>query len=261
MPCPFRTFGATAHRWHKLRIPLVERGEFQDKENVRLNPELQAADGEKNGFRLLPSRAPILFEASGKCLFLLVGLELRQQERMADADLFAVKRIHDVLRKLGQFQPSGHMRRALTRLRADLLNAVLRLFQVQQSAEPGCFFHRVNVGTLKIFNELGLDHFCVGHILDANGHGVYLGNMRRAIPPRPEDNLEALLCEGANQQRRQYPMHLNGLRQFMQSVVLEAATWVGLGLGEQREWHVAVLSGVDNSGVHDDKLLLSGCTA
>ncbi len=239
----------------------MQASSLPDEENVALNPELKTADRKQNGLRLLSSRTPILFEASGKRLFLLVGLELRQQKRVADADLFAVKRIHDVLRKLGQFQPSGHMRRALTRLRADLLNAVLRLFQVQQSAEPACFFHRVNVGTLKIFNELGLDHFCIGHVLDANGHGVYLGNMRRAIPPRPEDNLEALLCEGANQQRRQYPMHLNGLRQFMQSVVLEAATWVGLGLGEQREWHVAVLGGIDNGGVHDDKLLSSGCTA
>src|SRR5437899_2956292 len=46
-------------------------------------------------------------------------------------------------------------------------------------------------------------------------------------------------------------MHLNGLRQFVESVVLEAAAWVGLGFSEQRERHVAVLGGIDNSGVHE----------
>src|ERR1700716_2307959 len=115
MSCSLGAVHATARRWHKLCIPLIERGEFQDEEDVRLNPELQAADGEKNGFRLLPSRAPILFEASGKRLFLLVGLELRQQERMADADLFPVKRIHDVLCQLGQFEARGNIHRTLTR--------------------------------------------------------------------------------------------------------------------------------------------------
>src|ERR1700679_1234387 len=76
MPCPLRAVGATARRWHKLRVPLVERGEFEDEQDVRLNPELEIADGEQDAFRLLPSRAPIFFEASGKRLFLLVGLEL-----------------------------------------------------------------------------------------------------------------------------------------------------------------------------------------
>ena len=108
---------------------------------------------------------------------------------------------------------------------------------------------------------MGFDHFSVGHILDTDRHGVYLGDMRRTIPPRPEDNLEALLGEGPNQQRRQYAMHLNGLRQFMQGIVLEAAAWVGLGFGEQGERHVAVLGGIDNGGVHDDWLLSSGCSA
>jgi hypothetical protein len=98
VPCPFRAVGATARRWHKLRVPFVERGKLQDEEDVRLNPELQTADGEQNAFCLLPSRAPILFEASGKRLFLLVWLQLRQQERMSNADLLAVKRIHDILR-------------------------------------------------------------------------------------------------------------------------------------------------------------------
>jgi hypothetical protein len=96
--CPLGAIRATARRWRKLRIALIEWGEFQNEEDVRLNPELQAADRKQDAFRLLPTRTPILFEASGERLFLLIGLELRQQERMADADLLAVKRIDDVLR-------------------------------------------------------------------------------------------------------------------------------------------------------------------
>jgi len=57
----------------------------------------------------------------------------------------------------------------------------------------------MNVGTLKIFNQLGLDHFRIGHVLDADGHGIDLGNMRRAIPPRPKDDLEALFGERTHQ--------------------------------------------------------------
>jgi hypothetical protein len=106
MSCPHGAIHATSCRWHKQRIPLVERGEFEDEKNVRLNPELQTADGKENAFRLLTARAPILFEASGKRLFLLAGLELRQQERVADADLLTVEGIHDVLRELGQLEAS-----------------------------------------------------------------------------------------------------------------------------------------------------------
>jgi hypothetical protein len=97
MPCPHGAVHATARRWHKLGVSLVEWCQFQDEQKIRLNPELQTADGEKNAFRLLTPSAPILFEASGKPLFLLVGLELRKQECMADANLLAVKRIHDAL--------------------------------------------------------------------------------------------------------------------------------------------------------------------
>ena len=52
-------------------------------------------DGEQDALGLLAFRAPILFEASGKRLFLLGGLELRQQERMADADFVGQKRLCD----------------------------------------------------------------------------------------------------------------------------------------------------------------------
>ncbi len=83
---------------NELRIALVEGSEFEDEKNIRLNPEMQTANGKQDMFRLLASRAPILFEASRECLFLLGWLEFRQQQGMADADLLAVERNHEGLR-------------------------------------------------------------------------------------------------------------------------------------------------------------------
>src|ERR1700728_615782 len=76
MSCPLGAVHATPRRWHKLRIALVEGSEFEDEKNVRLNPEMQTANGEQDAFGLLSTRAPILFETGGECLFLLAGLEL-----------------------------------------------------------------------------------------------------------------------------------------------------------------------------------------
>jgi hypothetical protein len=150
MSCALGAVHATPRRWHKLRIALVERSEFEDEKNIRLNPEMQTANGEQDTFCLLPSCTPVLFEASRECLFLLGWLELRQQERMADADLLAVERILDGLRQFGQAQPCGHVHRALARLRGNLFDAVLRLLQIEESAEAVGFFHRVNVAALEV---------------------------------------------------------------------------------------------------------------
>ncbi len=66
--------------------------------------------------RILPTRAPVLFEASGKCLLLLTVLEFRQQEGMADADLLPVEGFDHNGRKLGQLETSSSIRRTLARL-------------------------------------------------------------------------------------------------------------------------------------------------
>jgi hypothetical protein len=34
----------------------------------------------------------------------------------------------------------------------------------------------VNVAALEVFNQLGLQHFGIGEVLDANGHGGDFGN-------------------------------------------------------------------------------------
>jgi hypothetical protein len=152
VPCPLWAIEATSRRCNKLRIALVERREFKDEKNVRLNPEVKAPHWKQDALRFLPARAPILFEASRESLFLLGWLELRQQERMADADLLAVERIYDCLRKFDQTQPRGHIHRTLARLRGNLFDAVLRLLQFEEGAEAVSFFHRMYVTTLEVFN-------------------------------------------------------------------------------------------------------------
>jgi hypothetical protein len=75
--CPLGAVHATPRRWHKLRVALIERREFQDEEDVRLNPEMQITDRQQNTDWF---RGPVvnLFEASGEHLFLLVGRQFRQ---------------------------------------------------------------------------------------------------------------------------------------------------------------------------------------
>ena len=102
MPRPLGAVHTAPRCRDKLRVPLIERSQFQDEEDVSLNPELEIADGEKDALGLLPAVAPILFEASGECLFLLVGLEFRQQERVTDTDLLAVEGFDHDGSKLGQ---------------------------------------------------------------------------------------------------------------------------------------------------------------
>jgi len=174
MACPLGAIHATPCLWHKLRVPLIERSEFENEQDIRLNPELEIADGEKDASCLLPCPAPILSEASGERLFLLVGLKFGQQERMADADLFTVE----------GFDHDG-------RTRGDLLDAVLRRFQKEQRTEALRLLHRVNVAPHEIFNQLRLQHLGIGEVLDANGHGGDFGHLRGAVTPCAEDDLEA----------------------------------------------------------------------
>ena len=104
--------GATARRGNKLRIALVKGRVFQDKQHVRFNPELQVADGQENPRRFCPV-VVYLFEASRKRLLLLVGGQLRQQERMAHADFVGVEGIDRCGHKVNQFQARSDERRAI----------------------------------------------------------------------------------------------------------------------------------------------------
>jgi hypothetical protein len=82
---PFRAVHATPRDGNQMRVPLVERSIFQDKQDVLLDPRLQVADRKKNAFGLTVStRTPILAEASLESFVLFVHRQLRQQERMAE---------------------------------------------------------------------------------------------------------------------------------------------------------------------------------
>ena len=192
VPCPHRTIDATPGCRNKLRVSLVEGSEFQDEKNVRLNPEVQAANGKQDALRLLPSRAPVLFEAGRECLFLLGGLELRQQEGMPDADLLAVEGFDHHGNKLGQSQTSGNVGRVLTGPGGDLLDGVYRLLQAKKRTEALRLLHRVNVAPHEVFHQLSLQRLCVGKLDDADGNGCGLGDLRGAITPRPGNDLEAV---------------------------------------------------------------------
>ena len=88
MPCPLGAVHTTPCCRDKLRVAFIEWSEFQDEEDVALNPKLEITDREKDSFGLLTTIAPILFEAGRESLFFLVGLELCKQERVTDTDLF-----------------------------------------------------------------------------------------------------------------------------------------------------------------------------
>jgi len=72
MPRPLGAVGATSRRGNKLRIPLVERSILEDEQDVRVNPELQVADGQQDTGRFLTA-VVYLLEAGRESLFLLVG--------------------------------------------------------------------------------------------------------------------------------------------------------------------------------------------
>ncbi len=131
MPCPLVAVHTAPRCRDKLRVALVERSQFQDEEDVALNPELEIADRQQDALGLLSAIAPILFEAGPECLFLLVGQKFRQQERVTDTDLLAVEGFDHNGSKLGQLQPASHIRGRFARSGCDLLDAVLRLFQVE----------------------------------------------------------------------------------------------------------------------------------
>ena len=97
----------------KLRIFPIERRIFQDEQDVMLNPHLKLADWQQDALRFLICAHPFFPEARVEGLFLLCGLESRQQQGMAYADLVFGKGFNHSRRKLGQFQSSERNRQAI----------------------------------------------------------------------------------------------------------------------------------------------------
>jgi hypothetical protein len=96
---------------------------------MALNPLLQLPDGEQNA-PWLAATDVIFSKASGEGFFLLCGLQLCQQERVAGADFVFEKRIGHGGRKLGQLQSCSHECRTLAAFGGNLFDRVIRLVQM-----------------------------------------------------------------------------------------------------------------------------------
>src|SRR3954447_9651133 len=112
---------------------------------------------------------------------------------MADTDFVGIERINGCGYKVSQFQPRSHEGGALAHLGRNLLDAVLRFFEVQQGAESLSFFQRMNILALQVFHDGHFDSLSVGEVDDANGNGWNLCNLRGTIPPCSGYDLETVL--------------------------------------------------------------------
>jgi hypothetical protein len=68
----------------------------------------------------------------------------------------------------------------------------------------------MNVATLKVFNQLCLQHLGIGEVLDTDGHGRNLGYLCGAIASCAEDDLEAPLTDRPHQQGRKNALSADG---------------------------------------------------
>ena len=71
---------------------------------------------------------------------------------MSYADLLGIERLDHWRGKLGQTDSLRTICWCLSNFRGDLLDAVLRVFQVKQDFESLRFLQRVNVAALKVFD-------------------------------------------------------------------------------------------------------------
>ena len=153
MPCPFGAVHAAPGDGDKMGVLLVERRLLEYEQDVLLDLRLQVADGKEDAFRLaVACCAPFLTETRLESFFLLVHRQLRQQQRMADADLLAIELVYNHLGKLGQLQAGSDVGGWFPDLGRDLLDAVLRFLQVEKPFEASRLFQRMHVAALKVFD-------------------------------------------------------------------------------------------------------------
>lgn len=81
---------------------------------------------------------------------------------MAHADFLGIECLDNWRGKLGQTDSLRTICRCLSNFRGDLLDAVLRVFQVEQSFETLRLLQRVNIAALQVFDKLRLQRLGVG---------------------------------------------------------------------------------------------------
>ncbi len=151
MSCPIGAVNAASRDGDQMRVFLVERRIFQEQEHIRLNPEAQRANGQQHLCILLPAVVD-LFETGTQRGGLHVGWQLRQQERMADADFVAVEDFHHGGNQVNQLEAMEDIRGWFADCRRDLLDGVLRLLHIEKRLETLRLFHWVYRVALEIFN-------------------------------------------------------------------------------------------------------------
>src|ERR1035438_6730331 len=73
--------------------------------------------------------------------------------------------------EFGQLDALSAIGGGFSRLGRDLLNGVIRLVKIEESAESLRFLQRVNVAALQVFDKLRLQCLRVGKVDDTDGHG------------------------------------------------------------------------------------------
>src|SRR5271155_1170373 len=153
MPGPLGTIHTASGDGHKMRVAFVEGSVFEEEQDILLNPHLQAPHGKQDAFGFAVARpAPVFSEASRERLFLLVGRQLGQQERMTDANFVPVESFDRARNEVDQLQPSGNEGRRLPCFCCDLFDGIGRLLQIEKRLEPLRFLHWVNVGTNQVLD-------------------------------------------------------------------------------------------------------------
>ena len=144
----------------------------------------------------------LLLIASGECFFLLRGLQLGQQERVAHADFVFGKGFDNGGGKLNQSQSRCDVCGILANLGADLFDAVLRLLKPHQGGEALRLVERMHVTALEVFNDAGFKRLGVGQFDDADRRGFESGQLRRTVAPRSGHDLEVMV-HGPHDKRRE----------------------------------------------------------
>jgi hypothetical protein len=117
-----------------------------------LYPVLEMTDWKDDALSLPSGSAPLLTETVVECGFLLGWLELRQKQGVTDADLLGVERFDHYRDKLRQSGAAGNVGGSLADLRPNLLDAVLRLLQIQKRMKALRLLQRVNVTALQVLD-------------------------------------------------------------------------------------------------------------
>ena len=89
----------------------------------------------------------------------------------------------------------------------------------------------MHVGALQVFDELEFEALRIGEFADARGNRFHLGEFRSALPPRScHEFIRVWFSVGrrAHQDRLQYPVQSDVVRQFSESCFIKLASGICL---------------------------------